>query len=113
MRLRRSKPVMLRAELRNCHWDADYYNGHEFENVVEEMPVYYNRNFDNISDPEWRAKMHEAYSPARYVADCIALTRNIAATWDLVKVTLDAVDVTEEVNEAWQRYFVSRRHEFA
>lgn len=113
--LRRKRPnaVMLRAELRNCHWDEPHYSGHEFENVVEEMPIYRIEDpFDYIHDPEWREKIRRIYTPARYVADCIAMTRNIAATWDLVKVTLDGVDVTAEVDEQWQRYYVSHREEY-
>jgi len=105
------KAVMLRAELRNCHWDESYFN--DPPNVVEEMPVYYHgRDFDDIADPEWREKMRQAYSPARYIADCIAMTRNIAATWDLVSVTLDGIDVTDSVNAQWLKYYTSRRADF-
>lgn len=103
------KPVILHAELRHCEWQDD-----SPENVVEEMPVYYNgRDFDHIQDREWQDKMRRTYSPARYVADCIAMTRNIAAMWDLISVTLDGIDVTKEVNEAWLRWYVCRRAEFA
>jgi hypothetical protein len=109
------KPVKLHAELRHCEWDAIPCScGGFHDNVVEEMPVFYSgRNFDTVADPEWRDKMCELYSPARYIADCIAMTRNIAAMWDLVSVTLDGIDVTREVNEAWLRWYVCRRAEFA
>lgn len=107
--MKRPQAVMLRAELRNCHWDEWYYN----DPVVEEMPVYGPHvDFDHIADVEWREKMQRLYNPARYVADCIAMTRNIAATWDIVSVTLDGVDVTKEVNAEWLRWYVSRRPDF-
>jgi len=107
--MERPQPVLLRAELRHCGWDDD----DNVENVIEEMPVYYHdRRFDDIADVEWREKMRQAYSPARHIADCIAMTRNIAATWDLVSVTLDGVDVTDSVNAAWLRYYTSHRQDF-
>ena len=113
-RFQRPQPVMLRAELRHCEWDEQARYGWNPENVVEEMPVYYyDRDLDHISDPEWQQKMREAYCPARYIADCIAMTRNIAATWNIVSVTLDGIDVTEAVNSQWLKYYVSRRLEFA
>jgi hypothetical protein len=107
------KPVLLRAELRHCEWNDDEPWYGDVENVVEVMPVYYHdRHFDDIADVAWREKMRQAYSPARYIADCIAMTRNIAATWDLVSVTLDGIDVTDSVNAAWLRYYTSHRQDF-
>lgn len=106
----RPQPVMLRAELRNCHWDQAMYG--DPPNVVEEMHVYYERDFCEISDLDWQQKMRETYCPARYVADCIAMTRNIAEKWDLVSVTLDGIDVTDVVNAQWLKWYTSRRQDF-
>jgi hypothetical protein len=52
------------------------------------------------------------HDDAENIAHEIAATRNIAATWDINKVTLDGKDVTREVSDEYFKLYGYRRAEF-
>lgn len=84
----------MTASIRYCLWDDDSNQ----EDVVISQPFFYSERW-NLTMPE-------------RVAHEIAATRNIAATWDIVRVRVDDEDITDEVKEAYDRLYVVRREEF-
>jgi len=99
-------PVFMVAKIQ--YWD--------FDTVVEvKEAVHYHM--------PWRNGATFQMTPAEYCAHIIASTRNIAATWDVIEVTLyngrldfisqmGAIDVTDVVKEAYDRIYTSRRAEY-
>lgn len=96
------KPVWMVATIKYCRRDDGYTE------TIEE-PVFY-------TDLYWE-------TPAEFCAHTIAATRNIAATWDVVEVllyidrldyiaNLGALNVTQEVKDAYDKLYVVRRPEF-
>jgi hypothetical protein len=93
--------------------------------------IQYHTRDDNVQTVKEVVHYHDPWpttatmqmTPAEYCAHIIAMTRNIAATWDVIDVQLfadrmdficdlGAIDVTEVVKEAYDRIYTSRRHEY-